>query len=112
MGCLGGEPPLPLDRLRKVVESLLFLARADADAALPETELVDLGVWLPEHVGTAWATHARAGDIRVEAAPARADVHPVLLGELVDVLVDNACKYGSPGTPITVRVGPVEGGVE
>lgn len=100
------------DRLRKVVESLLFLARADADAALPGREAVDLGEWLPEHVRTAWVGHARAGDVRVEATPARADVHPVLLGELVDVLVDNACKYSPPGTPITVRVGSVGGGVE
>lgn len=100
------------DRLRKVVESLLFLARADADAALPGREAVDLGAWLPEHVRTGWADHPRAGDIRVEAFAARADVHPVLLGELVDVLVDNAGKYSPPGTPITVRVGPVVGGVE
>jgi heavy metal sensor kinase len=100
------------DRLRKVVESLLFLARADADAGLPERAAVDLGTWLPDHVRTGWAEHPRAADIRVEAAPAPADVHPVLLGELVDVLVDNACKYSPPGTPITVRVGPVAGGVE
>lgn len=100
------------DRLRKVVESLLFLARADADAALPGMESVDLGEWLPEHVRTGWADHPRAGDIRVEATPARADVHLVLLGELVDVLADNACKYSPSGTPITVRVGPVPGGVE
>lgn len=100
------------ERLRKVVESLLFLARADADAALPGREAVDLGGWLREHVRTAWAGHPRAGDIRVEATPARAGVHPVLLGELVDLLVDNACKYSLPGTPIAVRVGPVEGGVE
>ncbi|VTU01432.1 signal transduction histidine kinase : Signal transduction histidine kinase OS=Singulisphaera acidiphila (strain ATCC BAA-1392 / DSM 18658 / VKM B-2454 / MOB10) GN=Sinac_0425 PE=4 SV=1: HAMP: HisKA: HATPase_c [Gemmataceae bacterium] len=100
------------DRLHKVVESLLFLARADADAGLPGREAVDLGAWLPEHVRTGWATHARAGDIRVETTPARADVHPVLLGELVDVLVDNACKYSPPGTPVTVRVGPAGSGVE
>ena len=100
------------DRLRKVVESLLFLARADADAPLPGREAVDLGGWLPKHVRTAWAAHARAGDIRVEAAPARADVHPVLLGELVDVLVGNACKYSPPGTPVTVGVRRVGAGVE
>ena len=100
------------DRLRKVVESLLFLARSDADAGLPNREAVDLGAWLPEHVLTGWAGHPRAADIRVEATPTKADVHPVLLGELVDVLVDNACKYSPPGTPITVRVGPVGAGAE
>jgi heavy metal sensor kinase len=100
------------DRLRKVVESLLFLARADADAGLPEREVVDLGAWLPDHVRTGWAEHPRAADIRAEATAAEADVHPVLFGELVDVLLDNACKYSPPGTPITVRVEPVEGGIE
>jgi signal transduction histidine kinase len=100
------------DRLRGVVESLLFLARSDADAGLPDREAVDLGAWLPEHVRTAWADHPRAADIRVEASAAPADVHPVLLGELVDVLVDNAAKYSPPGTPIAVRVEPMDGGFE
>lgn len=100
------------DRLRKVVESLLFLARSDADAGLPAKEVVDLGEWLPEHVRNGWADHPRTADIRVEASAARAEVHPVLLGELVDVLVDNACKYSPPGTPITMRVGPVGAAVE
>lgn len=100
------------DRLRKVVEALLFLARPAADAGLPDRETTDLGAWLPDHVRTAWTGHPRAGDIRVDASPAVADVNPVLLGELVDVLVDNALKYSPPGTPVTVRVGPSGGGAE
>jgi signal transduction histidine kinase len=100
------------DRLRRVVESLLFLARADADAGLPDRERVDLGAWLPEFVCTAWSGHPRASDIRVDASPGWADVHPVLLGELTNVLVDNACKYSPPGTPITARVELCEGVVE
>jgi signal transduction histidine kinase len=100
------------ERLRRVVESLLFLARADADAGLPDRERVDLGVWLPEYVRTAWSGHPRASDIRLDASTAWADVHPVLLGELTSVLVDNACKYSPPGAPITTRVELCGGGIE
>jgi signal transduction histidine kinase len=28
--------------------------------------------------------------------------HPSLLGELLNVLVDNACKYSAPGSPIEI----------
>src|SRR5437868_10416144 len=48
--------------LRRIVESLLFLARADADARLPERERVDLADWLPEHLRTC-SEHPRFGDI-------------------------------------------------
>jgi signal transduction histidine kinase len=33
------------------------------------------------------------------------------LGELVNVLLDNACKYSQPGTPITVRLRQAAGEV-
>src|SRR5262249_7128735 len=38
-------------------------------------------------------------------APAWVMGQPQLLGQLLDNLLDNACKYSSPGTPITVEVG-------
>jgi heavy metal sensor kinase len=100
------------DRLRRIVDALLFLARADREAGLPDRQRVDLGEWLPAHVRAAWADHPRATDVAVDAAAAPADVHPVLLGEAVNVLVDNACKYSPAGTPVVVRVGPVDGGAE
>jgi len=100
------------ERLRRVIEALLFLARADAEAGLPALERLDVGPWAAEHVRAGWSGHPRAADIRVEAAPAPADVHPVLLGEMLDALVDNACKYSPPGTPITVRVVASEDAVE
>ena len=54
-------------RLQHIVESLLFLARADADALLPEREPTDLADWLPEHLRT-WANHPRADDLTFEPA--------------------------------------------
>jgi heavy metal sensor kinase len=91
--------------LRQLVEMLLFLARADAEADLPGREELDLGAWLREQVQT-WADHPRAADLRLEVPvgkPMTVHCHPALLGQAVDNLVDNACKYSEPGSPITIR---------
>jgi signal transduction histidine kinase len=93
-------------RLRRIVESLLFLARADAEAELPAGDRVDLTQWLPAHVRS-WAHHPRFGDLVVATdgpGPVGAQVHPVLLGELVNILLDNACKHSPPGRPVTIRL--------
>ena len=61
-----------LDRLRddavrlwRVVEALLFLARADAEAGLPDLECLDLATWAADHL-RAWSEHERAADLRFE----------------------------------------------
>jgi signal transduction histidine kinase len=85
---------------------LLFLARADAEACLPDLESVNLDRFLAEHL-TSWANHARGRDIRFELKTAEncsVRAQPALLRELVDNLIDNACKYSAPGTPITVSL--------
>lgn len=93
-------------RLRRVVEALLFLARSEAEAGLPDTERLDLALWVPDRLRP-WATHPRAADIAFEppAGPVVAAVHPDLLGELLDALLDNALKYSRPGAPVVARVG-------
>jgi signal transduction histidine kinase len=97
--------------LRGIVEALLFLARADAEAQAPGQERLDLATWLPGHLRH-WDGHPRAADLRLEVEVERAtwvNVHAPLLGALVDNLVDNACKYSQPGTPVTVRLGQKDG---
>jgi signal transduction histidine kinase len=92
-------------RLWRVVEALLFLARADADAALPDLETVDLAAWTADHL-LAWSGHERAADLRFEggeAGPLWTRAHRPLLGQSLDNLLENACKYSDPGTPIVVR---------
>lgn len=98
--------------LRQVIESLLFLARAEADAPPPDPERIDLAEWCRSRLG-AWADHPRAADLRFEthADPAPVVTHPALLGQVLDNLLDNACKYSEPGTPVTVAVRAAADGV-
>ena len=82
-------------RLRQIVESLLLLAQPEG--VRPEPEMLDLGSWVPDHVRR-WATHPRAADLRAEVAdgrPLTVRAHPPLLAQLVDNLLENACKYSA-----------------
>lgn len=99
-------------RLRQIVESLLFLSRTDAEAELPGLETVDLTAWVQDHL-EAWSGHPRWADLRVERPPGPhwVRVHAPLLGQLLDNLLDNACKYSEPNTPVIVRLGSEPGTV-
>ncbi len=92
--------------LRRIVEALLFLARADAESQRPQLEPIELSGWLREHLAA--QPGLRPGDLRLEseeAGPIWVRAHSTLLGELLDNLLENACKYSEPGTPIVVRAG-------
>ena len=92
-------------RLRQIIEMLLFLSRADSEARLPHLETLDLREWLKGHLQQ-WSAHSRRGDVHLEIEadrPLRIQAHPPLLGQLIDNLLDNACKYSEPGTRVTVR---------
>jgi signal transduction histidine kinase len=98
-------------QLRQIIESLLFLARTESEAPRPELEIVDLTSWLPEHLQS-WSSHPRAADIAVaheEAAPLQILAHPTLLSQLIDNLLENACKYSRAGSPVVIRLGRERG---
>jgi two-component system OmpR family sensor kinase len=92
--------------LTRLVESLLFLARADAEARGPQLAPLNLTGWLPQHL-KGWDEHARASDITAgcqTTAPCYIRTQPALLAEMLDILLDNACKYSEPGTPIVIEL--------
>jgi signal transduction histidine kinase len=93
--------------LHRLVEMLLYLARTDSEAPPTDLELIDLRAWVSAHLAN-WSTHPRGSDLLLKAAvedlpPVR--VQPPLLGQLVDNLLDNACKYSDAGTPVELTVG-------
>ncbi len=93
-------------RLWRIVEALLFLARADAEAALPDLEQIELGDWTMARVDD-WRAHDRAREFVVieRDRPLVIPSHPALLGQLFDNLLENACKYSTPRARIRVTTG-------
>jgi signal transduction histidine kinase len=93
--------------MRQTVELLLFLARMPARCEPPDTHILSLAGWLEEY-RRRWEDHSRAGDLLWPTLDATADWHlrtqPALLGQLLDNLLDNACKYSEAGTPILLSV--------
>lgn len=100
-------------QLAQAVESLLFLARSEADAHPPTMEVIDLADWVAEFTASL-ADHPRAADLAFEPGPGRpflVAAHAQLLRELVQNLVDNAFKYSPPGSPVSIRLTRGEGRV-
>jgi signal transduction histidine kinase len=100
-------------QMRGIVEALLFLAREDAEADLSPLERLDLPQWLGIHLES-WRGHPRKTDIRMEipsGGPFWVEAHSTLLGQLVDNLLDNACKYSAAGAPVTLRLWRDQAGV-
>ena len=93
------------DQLRQIIEALLFLARSDSDAQLLDCEIVDLERWVAQHLVDWSATNLSTARIRQSAGgkPLPVRVHPPLLAQLLDNLLDNAQKYGRDASPIVVE---------
>jgi heavy metal sensor kinase len=94
------------DRLARLVDALLTLSRADAGrtpVALEPVALADLALQVVQQLGVLAEekrqTVTVAGDL-----DARVSADPRLLGLAFANLLDNAIKYGPPGSRIAVDV--------
>jgi len=105
--------------LRQIVESLLFLARADRETLTPLMERIDLAAWLAEHLRS-WQESRKTIDFSPDLdlnlvaieGPLLVRAQAPLLAELVNNLLDNAARYSDPGMPIRVRLQHVKSTVE
>lgn len=91
-------------QLQTIVQSLLFLARAEDDAVLPDLETFSLAGWLPEYMKR-WQDHPRRADIGLRLGPmdgSSVAASPALLARLLDNLIENALKYSRPGSSVDV----------
>lgn len=58
-----------------------------------------------------WKDHPRAAEIvfQPDAEPTPVRTYPSLLGQVLDNLLDNACKYSEPGTSVVVALATADG---
>lgn len=95
-------------RLSATVETLLRLARPDAESPISGMLEVDLHDWLDEYMSK-WKDHARGADIRHRCQPQLCcRTRPELLEQILEILLANAVKYSPAGSAINV-VGIQEG---
>ncbi len=96
------------ERLRSIVEDLLWLARFDSRPPPPRDEPLDLAT-IARECGERFTALARAGSIEISASAASAAVVQInapaeWIHRLVGVLVDNACRFAGEGGKVRITV--------
>ncbi len=98
---------LESQRMRRLLDDLLWLARFDATQAQPDAEPVDLGVLAAQtadRFGVVAETRHLALELRIPPDSLVVSAPPEWLDRLLGVLLDNACKYSPDGGTVTVSV--------
>ena len=95
-------------RLRRIVEDLLWLARFDSEPPRPDAEPLDLTT-IAEECAERFQAVARSQSpgISVTASgsePAWISAPPEWIDRLAGVLVDNACRYAGPDGSVRISV--------
>ena len=97
------------ERLRRIVEDLLWLARFDSQPPLPGNEPLDLAT-IAAGCGDRFSVVARSQSIDIQVAgggpePAWISAPPEWIDRLAGVLTDNACRHAGPGGSVRISVG-------
>lgn len=88
--------------LQQIVETLLFLARAENNTPLPDLQVISLAEFIPTQLER-WRANPRWTDLVADVeTDALITVSPSLLAQAINNLVDNAIKYSPPGTAISI----------
>jgi len=102
-------------RLRRQLENFLLYAQVELtrQGAYPSAEFTgasteDARSLVCEVAQQQVTDYGRANDLTLDARPAAVKVIRLALRKIVAELVDNACKFSQPGTPIHVRALPNE----
>jgi signal transduction histidine kinase len=98
---------LESQRMRRLLDDLLWLARFDATQAQPGAEPVDVGVLAAQtadRFGVIAETRHLSIELRIPPDSLVVNAPPEWLDRLLGVLLDNACKYSPEGGAVTVSV--------
>ncbi len=91
--------------LSGVLDNMVMLARADAGTEILSFEVIDAGR-LVRRIGEKWSSSMRQGllEFHVETccAPALIRADLVSIQRLLNILLENACRYTPPGGSITL----------
>ena len=95
-----------VDRLTRLVDTLLRLSRGDAGTARLSREALDLGELAREVTASLGIlAEERQQRLRVNGAKGiRVSADRLMLRDAITNVVDNAIKYGPPGSAIDIRV--------
>ncbi len=102
--CLGET-----QRLTEMSNQLLQLSKADEGALLPTPEAMEIQSLVEQSVARkAVAALSKQVELRIEGSKVAVFADPLMLGQVLDNLLDNAIRHSPPGTSVLVTSQAVE----